>query len=296
MKSDAKANSKASKIRAFGDLPPEFAEFQRAKAAILPIPFDGTSTWGKGADGGPAAMLEASANMELYDIETGSEVYRQGIFTAEPVLADTPEEVAERGFAACNKLLEAGKFVLTFGGEHSISYGPIKAHAAKYQNLSVLQLDAHTDLRDSYHGSRHNHACIMARAKELVGTVVQVGIRSMDRSELGLLDRKKAFFAEHIHGSTTWIAKVVDLLSENVYLTVDLDVFDPGVLPSTGTPEPGGLTWYQVLELIREVSRQRNLVGCDVVELAPSPASPASDFLAAKLVYKILTYKFCPAR
>ncbi len=277
----------------FGGLEEKFSAEKSAKIAVLPIPFDGTSTWGKGADKGPAAMLEASANMELYDIETKSEVYKQGIYTAEPVLADTAEEMAEKGYQSSKELLNSGKFLVTFGGEHSISYGPIKAHSEKYPKMGVLQLDAHTDLRDSYHGSKHNHACIMARAKELSSTVVQVGIRSMDSSELTNLDRKKVFFAEHIHGSTSWIPQVLELLPEDVYLTIDLDCFDPAYLPATGTPEPGGLGWYQVLELVREVVRTRNLVGFDVVELCPSPAHPGSNFLAAKLIYKILSYKFC---
>lgn len=276
----------------YGDLPPEFSDKNRSKIAILPIPFDGTSTWGKGADKGPDAMLEASANMELYDIETNSEPYKHGIFTAEPVLADTPDEMASRGYEACKKLLESDKFVITFGGEHSISYGPIKAHAEKFKNLGVLQLDAHTDLRDEFHGSRHNHACIMARAQELCSTVVQVGIRSMDSSELPRLDRKKVFFAEHIHDSTSWVGDAIALLPENVYLTIDLDVFDPAFVPATGTPEPGGLNWYQILTVIREVARHRNLIGCDIVELCPSTAHPGSNFLATKLIYKIISYKF----
>jgi agmatinase len=191
-------------------------------------------------------------------------------------------------------MLDRSKFPVVLGGEHSVSIGAIQAVAKRFDNLTVLQLDAHTDLRDSYEGSTHNHACMMARAKELV-PIVQVGIRSMDICEKPNLDNERVFFAHTLCGmkADVWISDVVELLTENVYLTVDLDVFDPSIMPATGTPEPGGLGWYEVIELIHAVCSRRNLVGFDLVELCPRENLWGSDFLAAKLLYKTLTYKYC---
>lgn len=276
----------------YGDLPKEFGNEKSAKVVILPIPYDGTSTWVKGSDNGPEALLEASANMELYDIETDSEVYRVGIYTAPAVKeSKSPELMVEAGKKASMKYIESGKFLVTIGGEHSISIGPIQAHAEKYKNLTVLQIDAHTDLRDSYEGSKNNHACVMARAQDLC-PIVQVGIRSMDIGEKERLDPNRVFWAHRIVNCDKWMDSAIDLLTENVYLTIDLDGFDPSIMPSTGTPEPGGLLWYQTLTFIKKVIESKNLIGFDVVELCPNPNERSSDFLAAKLVYKILSYKF----
>lgn len=275
----------------FGGLPEEFVALDRAKIAILPIPFDGTSTWLKGADRGPQAILDASANMELYDIETKSEVYRQGIFTAKPIVADTTATMVRAAEEATKKLLKAGKFVFTLGGEHSISYGPIKAHADHFGDITVLQLDAHTDLRDIYHEDPHNHACIMARVKDLGLKIVSVGIRAIDSSELPNIAKTTCFYAESVVGREGWQKDVLKALGPKVYITLDLDVFDPAVMSSTGTPEPGGLGWYETIKLLRMVATERELVGCDVVELMPRE-NRAPDFLAAKLVYKILSYQF----
>jgi agmatinase len=254
------------------------------------VPYDGTSTWLKGADRGPQAILDASAHLELYDIETASEPYRLGILTDPPVTEGSgPEAMARAVEQRVAGHLQAGRFPVVLGGEHSVSIGAMRAVAARYGRVSFLQLDAHTDLRPEYEGSRYNHACVMARAREL-GPVVQVGIRSMDVSELEGLDPRRVFYAERLQGRRGWVRQVVRRLSRRVYLTVDLDVLDPAFMPSTGTPEPGGLGWYQVLELIRLVCRRRELVGFDLVELAPS-ADRAPDFLAAKLVYKLLAYQ-----
>jgi agmatinase len=276
----------------YGDLPKPYCEFETSKVAIVPVPYDGTSTWIKGADKGPKALLDASANMEIYDIETDSEVYKIGIFTDCPITEDSsPEAMVEAVKERTLKLIEKGKFTVIIGGEHSVSIGTIQAHAKKYKNLSVLQIDAHSDLRDSYEGSKNNHACVMARAKELC-PIVQVGIRSMDSSEKTNLDPNRVFWAHKIVNCDDWMDQAIDLLTENVYLTIDLDGFDPSILPSTGTPEPGGLTWYPTLKFLRRVIEKRNLVGFDIVELCPNTDDKASDFLAAKLLYKILTYKY----
>ncbi len=276
----------------FGYLPEEYCEPEGSKVIIIPVAYDGTSTWLKGAGKGPAAIIEASANMELYDIETDSEVYKKGIFTENTIEADTTvTEIIEAVFETAQYHLEIGKFVVVIGGEHSVSIGSIKAHAESYKGLGVLQLDAHSDLRDEYNGSKYNHACVMARVKELC-PIVQVGIRSMDSSEKQFADEENIFFAKDIHNKSGWIEKVVSRLPKKVYITIDLDVFDPSIMPSTGTPEPGGLPWYDILALCRRVFEKRNVVGFDVVELCPDDKNKAPDFLAAKLIYKLLSYKF----
>ena len=246
----------------------------------------------KGADKGPLALIGASRALELYDIETDSEVYSHGIHTCPPLeTASPPEEMVRQVEGRVSELLEADKFVVTLGGEHSVSIGAIKAHSSKFKDLCVLQLDAHLDLRDEYEGSRYNHACVMARVKEIC-PVVQAGIRSMCADEKTGLDRENVFFAKDIIGKDGWMDKAADRLSDNVYVTVDLDVFDPSVMPSTGTPEPAGLTWSQVAGLLNTVSRRKKIAGFDVVELCPSTANKAPDFMAAKLVYKFLSYIF----
>lgn len=274
----------------FGDIDPSLASLSVARWVVLPIPYDGTSTWGKGADRGPAALLEASANMELYHIETEREPYRQGIFTAAPLEGfDSPEEMVKAGYEYALGYLKAKKRLLTIGGEHSVSIGPIRACHEQYANLTVLQVDAHTDLRDSYEGSPFNHACVMARAQDL-GPTVQVGIRSMDAGELPRVKRSRVFYAKDIQHGVEWVDQVLEHLTENVYLTIDLDGLDPSVLPATGTPEPGGLGWYQLLYLVERVVRERNVVAADIVELCPNELSHPSDFAAAKLAYHIMAH------
>jgi agmatinase len=256
------------------------------------VPYDGTSTWVKGADKGPAAILKASANLELYDIETDSQVYLDGICTDEAVTEDrSPEAMIEAVRRRVQGHLVNRKLTVVVGGEHSVSVGAVQAHVGRYPGLSVLQLDAHSDLRDEYEGSKFNHACVMARIRELC-PIVQVGIRSMDISEKPALDEDRVFFAEKIHDSLAWMDEAVARLTEQVYITIDLDVFDPAIMPSTGTPEPGGLMWYDVLALVRAVCRQRTVVGFDVVEMCPVETNWAPEFLAAKLIYKILSYRF----
>lgn len=276
----------------YGGIPKEYCDKNSSPIVVLPVPYDGTSTWIKGADKGPEAILEASANMELYDIETESEVFKQGIYTAPPVKEKkSPERMVAAVKAEVKKYLDAKKFVVTLGGEHSVSVGAIQAYAEKFKDLCVLQFDAHSDMRDSYEGSKFNHACAMARAKE-VAPVIQVGIRSMDVDERPNLDPKKIFYAEIMRQDKSWPDKVLSILSPNVYITIDLDVFDPSIMPSTGTPEPGGLLWYEVLDLLRKVDEKFNIVGFDVVELCPNDVDRAPDFLASKLIYKILSYRF----
>jgi agmatinase len=276
----------------FGHLPEEYSNPNDAAIVIIPVAYDGTSTWVKGADKGPAAVIQAAANMELYDIETDSEVYKKGIFTEETIAGEVATEDMIKAVAGVVEYyLEKNKFTIVLGGEHSVSIGSIKTYAERFENLTVLQLDAHADLREEYNGSKYNHACVMARAKELC-PIVQVGIRSMDHSEKKSMDTSRVFFAKDIYNNTDWIKKVISKLSDNVYITIDLDVFDPSIMPSTGTPEPGGLFWYDVLALLKAVAAKKNIVGFDVVELCPDERNKAPDFLAAKLIYKLLSYKF----
>lgn len=276
----------------FGYLPEEYSSVENADIVIVPVAYDGTSTWIKGADEGPGAIIEASANMELYDIETGFEVYKRGIFTEETIGGDiTLREMITAVEDVVRYYLEEDKFTVVVGGEHSVSIGSIKAHAKRYDKLTVLQLDAHADLRDEYNGSKYNHACVMARAKELC-PIVQVGVRSMSASEKESVDESRMFLAKDIHDNTDWIMKAISQLSDDVYITIDRDAFDPSIVPSTGTPEPGGLSWYGVLRFLKEVSDHRHIVGFDVVELCPDADNKAPDFLAAKLIYKLLSYRF----
>lgn len=276
----------------YGDLPEQNSELRSSKIVILPVPYDATSTWGKGADKGPQAIINASQNLEIYDIETDSEVHFLGIHTAEPLaVSDDPEKMSNEVYKEVKKLLNRNKFTVTLGGEHSVSIGAMKAHAEKFEDLTIIQIDAHADLRDEYLGSKYNHACVMARAREMA-TCIQIGIRSMSVEESFVLEPGRIFLARDINDNETWKYDMLSTLSNNVYITFDLDALDPSIMPSTGTPEPGGLLWYQAIEILRRISEKANIVGFDVVELAPNPVDKAPDFLAAKLIYKLLTYKF----
>jgi len=278
----------------FGDFDNKYRDRETSRVVLLPVPYDATSTYVKGSIQAPTAILDASYQLENYDIETAAEPYKVGIFTDKPVTENSsPQKMVAAVHNRVSKHLAGGKFVITIGGEHSVSIGAIKAQADKYKDLSVLQLDAHGDLRDKYQGSNFNHACVMARVRELC-PIVQVGIRSMDISETGSIDRERIFFAKDIYDDRTYISKVIEKLTDNVYITIDLDVFDLSIMPSTGTPEPGGLLWYDVLALLRTVCEKKNVVGFDVVELCPNENNKAPDFTAAKLIYKLLAYKFRP--
>lgn len=276
----------------FAGIPDEFADVNSAKVVLIPVPYDGTSTWQKGADGGPDALLDAARNMELYDIETDTEVYREGVFLSPSVTENSsPEAMTDAVYKKVNEYLQKDKFVTAIGGEHSISIGVIRAFMEKYKDLTVLQIDAHADLRESYEGSKCNHACAVYEANQKAN-LIQVGIRSMDISENKTMKRENVFFAHEMVSNPRWMHDAVDRMSRNVFITIDLDAFDPSIMPSTGTPEPGGMQWYETLQFIRKVNKKRNIVGFDIVELRPNPDEKSSDFLAAKLYYKILTYVF----
>lgn len=263
-----------------------------AEIFLQSIPYDGTSTWVKGADIGFEAFMNALENMELYDIETASEVYKKGIHIAESLGSfESPEHMFISVYNSTKKLLELNKFLTFFGGEHSISIGIIKAFYEKFNNISILQIDAHADLRDSYMGSKYNHACALHDANNNAH-LVQVGIRSMDISENQFINRDSVFFAQDMFGTTQWMDESINLLNEQVYITLDLDAFDPSIMPSTGTPEPGGILWNDMLTYLKKVFQNKNVVGFDIVELAPIKNLEAPNFLVAKLYYKMLSYKF----
>ena len=278
--------------KTYAGISEEFSKLETAKIVLIPVPYDGTSTWQKGADKGPDAFLDASENMELYDIETETEVYKQGVYLADAVTENSsPESMVDAVHQATKNYIKKNKFVTIFGGEHSISIGTIRAFNEMYPSLTVLQLDAHADLRKEYEGSKCNHACALYEASQTTN-LIQVGIRSMDIIETTVMDKERTYFAHEMALDDTWMDTAVDQMTENVFITIDLDVFDPSIMPSTGTPEPGGLLWYETLEFLKQVFTEKNVVGFDIVELCPNKNEKSSDFLAAKLYYKMLSYKF----
>jgi agmatinase len=267
-------------------------DYSASRIIIVPVPYDETSTWMKGADKGPDAIMEASVNLEFYDIETDSEVHLFGIHTIEPIIEKrSPEALVDAVYNRVVFLLNQEKFPVVVGGNHTVSIGSARAFSEHFKNLSILQLDAHSDLRQEYEGSSFNHACAMARIREFA-PVLQVGIRSMSREEASDADWERIFPAHELYVDKTKYQKAIDMLTENVYITIDLDVFDPSLIPSTGTPEPGGPGYFEIMNFLKEVIWKRNVVGFDVVELCPSPANKAPDFVAAKIIYQLLSYKF----
>ncbi len=276
----------------YAGIPEELAKLEQAKIVLIPVPYDGTSTWQKGSDKGPKAFLEASENMELYDIETGTEVYHQGVFLADAVTENaSPEAMVEAVHQATKTYIKKNKFVTIFGGEHSVSIGTIRAFNEMFPSLTVLHIDAHADLRKEYEGSACNHACAVYEASQNTN-LIQVGIRSMDIMEKTVMDEEKMYFAHNMAVDDSWMDSAIDQMTDNVFITFDLDAFDPSIMPSTGTPEPGGLLWYETLDFLKQVFEEKNVVGFDIVELCPDEKEKSSDFLAAKLYYKMLSYKF----
>jgi agmatinase len=275
----------------------EFSGFETARVIVFPVSYEGTVSYGTGTGQGAMAIIDASRNMELYDEETDAEVYKIGIHTLEEFKPrETPEAMMNALYEKAKELLKSDKFLCMLGAEHSVSAPVIRAHAEKFHDLSVLQIDAHADLRDSYDGTPHSHASIMARVvKDLRIPSVQVGIRSISADEARSLNDglpTKIFWAKDIVGHTDWIDEAVESLTDNVYLTIDIDGLDPSLVPTTGTPEPGGLGWYETLALIRKLAEKKRVVGMDLVEFSKTENSDAPAFLCAKLVYKSLAYIF----
>jgi agmatinase len=279
----------------YGGLLPEHSAFDQAQVVILPIPYEQTTTYGTGTKEGPQALIAASRHMELYDEELDFEVYQVGIHTLRELetVASGPQAMMDRITEVTRDLLRYGKFVVGLGGEHTISFGLVRAFAERFPGVSVLQFDAHADLREAYQGTPYNHASVLRRISELV-PAVQVGIRSLSREEAEWVKARGArlFYAWEVLGSPDMATAISDALTDHVYITICLDGFDPSIMPAVGTPEPGGLGWYDVLRIVRRVAETRHIVGFDVVELFPIPGNMAPDFLAARLVYKVLGYRY----
>jgi agmatinase len=267
-------------------------DYTESEIIILPVPYDETSTWIRGTDKGPDAILEASVNLEFYDVETAAEAHLKGIHTIEPVTEkESPEKLVSAVYKRVLSLLTDKKFPVIIGGNHTVPIGAVKAFAEYFDNLTILQLDAHSDLRQEYEGSVFNHACAMARAREFA-PILQVGIRSMSKDELPYVDNERIFYSHELYYNKSLYTKAIEKLSKNVYITIDLDVFDPSLMPSTGTPEPGGPDYYEIMHFLRDVIKERNVVGFDVVELCPSITNKSPDFIAAKIIYQLLSYRF----
>lgn len=266
------------------------SDYKDADVVILPIPYDETSTYVKGADKGPAAILEASNQLENYSIEAEEDICSNTkIHTSSIKTVKDIKKMHDTIYKKASELLSKNKFIVSLGGEHSISAGVVKAYKEKYPKLSVLQLDAHDDLRDEFEGSKYNHACVMKRIREIC-PAVQVGIRSVEKRTAD----QDIFYAKDMHDNDGWMDKAISKLSGDVYITFDLDFLDPSIMPSTGTPEPGGLLWYQTLKFLKKVAEKKNIVGFDVIELCPIKGMVAPDFLAAKLVYTLIGYSRRP--
>lgn len=269
------------------------SSYESAAVAIWPLPYERTTSYRKGTAQGPAALVAASHQVELYDEELDAVIATVGICTLDPFRdADLSEEEAiHRIEAGCRELLGAGKFVVGIGGEHTVTVGLVRGYVRQFPGVWVVQIDAHSDLRDSYNGSKLSHACVMARVAE-VAPFVGVGIRSTDGSERqGLRPPSKVFYGHDIHADSAWVERVLNSIAgDQVYVTIDLDGLDPAVVPGVGTPEPGGLGWHDLLRFLRALARQKQVVGFDVVELCPRPGECRSEFAAAKLLYKFLGY------
>jgi agmatinase len=283
----------------FLGLDDDASDFSRARALLLPVPYESTTSYGGGAKSGPRAILESSRYIELYDQELGGDPSTLGVHTLpalELTRAGASEAMAELADAYAQVLDGAGsRFVVMLGGEHSVSSPAIRAWARRTRGrLTVLQLDAHADLRASYEGSPHSHASAMSRVID-VADVVAVGVRALSTEEVEVARTSAGvtlLWADDMWEDESWMDRALERLGNDVYLSFDVDYFDPSLMPSTGTPEPGGGDWYRTLRFLRRVFRERNVVACDVVELAPIPGLHGPDFLVAKLVYKLLGYRF----
>ncbi|MFH1109875.1 MAG: agmatinase family protein [Planctomycetota bacterium] len=324
----------------FLGLPARYSDYPRARFAVLPIPYDSTTSFQTGTREGPAAIIRASQQVELFDEELEAECHRAGVATLDPLMPNMagPKAMHEDVFVAAKRIVRDGKFLFGLGGEHSITSGLVRAVMTKHKKLSVLQIDAHLDLRDSWEGSPHSHACVMRRCLELGAKIVPVGIRNVSLEEHRYLrtvirapsasegpneGRSSKFkvqkrsrrtaspgrssdfglrtsnfrpspvavvTARQCHTDDDWVDRVLNALGETVYITIDIDGFDPSFAPGTGTPEPGGLDWYQVTGLLRLVAAEKTVVGADIVEVMPLPGQAVTEFLAARLAYKLISY------
>lgn len=274
------------------------SDYKNSKIAILPVPYEATTSYGKGTSKGPAAILDASHYVEFFDEEMNRELcFEKGIVSVKEIdfNGKKGKPALDLIYKNVKALIDDEKYVVTLGGEHTISTAPIKAHFDSYEYLSILHFDAHSDLRDSYEGTKYSHACFAARVAEFTKDITQVGIRAQCKEEYDFIKKTgiNTFYAYEIRNGkygNNWMDKVISKLKKNVYITFDVDYFDPSIMYSTGTPEPGGFLWDETLKLLKEVGKKRNVVGFDAVELAPQKGDSFPDFLTAKLIYKMLNY------
>jgi len=268
--------------------------YERARFIVLPVPYDSTASYRAGSRYGPAAVIAASQQVEWFDEELEAECYSCGVATLDPVEPNMigPEAMHEDLFKLARRVVRDGKFLFGIGGDHSISSALVRATMTKHKKLSVLQIDAHSDLRDTYHGSPYSHACVMRRILELGASIVPVGVRAIGPEDHRFMKRRRItpITARDCHMEEDWVDRAIDALGEKVYVTIDIDAFDPAYAPGTGTPEPGGLDWYQVTGLLRLVAAEKTIVGADIVEVAPVPGQVTTEFLAARLAYKLMAY------
>ena len=287
-----------NRVKNYTALEEEYSSLKKSKVVVIQVPYDKTATYLKGAVNGPEAIIDASKKMELFDEELNQETYKIGIHTMDPLPVQDlpPEAMIDKVYSSTIELLKAGKFPVLLGGEHSLTIGSIRAFKEAYPDISVLHLDAHYDMRDEYFGSKFNHGCVARRISEIC-PIIQAGTRSLSKEEKDFLatqanGRIKTVNVYDILEMPLWKDFISRSLSEHVYVSIDLDVFDPSLMPAVGTPEPGGIGWYETLDLLREVSKDKKIVGFDVVELCPIKGQVSSDFLAAKLIYRLLGYIF----
>ncbi len=270
------------------------SKYERCRFAVLPIPYDGTASFLAGTRHGPCAIITASQHVETYDDELCGEFTSNGIATLDPMTpnAEGPEAMHDDIFEAAGTIVADGKFLMALGGEHGITSGLVRAVKSKHDDLSVLQIDAHADLRESYQGSKYSHASVMRRIHDMGVPFVGVGIRSYSSEEASFMEKTgiRPVTASDCRASRNWIDGAIDRLTEHVYVTLDIDAFDPAYAPGTGTPEPGGLDWYQVTALLRAAAERKSIVAADIVEVLPLPGQVITEFLAAKLAYKIISY------
>ncbi|PKQ43673.1 agmatinase [Confluentibacter flavum] len=280
------------KIKTYAGIPEEFAKLESAKVVLIPVPYEGTGASQSGASKGPEAFLEASENMGLYDIETATEVYKQGIFLADAVKENSSTEAMVKAVhEITKKYIKRNKFVTIFGGEHSVSIGTIRAFNETFNNLTVLHLDAHANLNKTHKGSSFNSACAAYEASQTTN-LIQVGIRSMDVMEKTFMDEEKTYFAHEMAVDDTWMDSAIDQMTDNVFITFDVSALDISIMPNSGNPQPGGLFWYETLDFLKQVFAEKNVVGFDIMEFCPNEHNKASDALVARLYNKMLSYKF----
>lgn len=274
----------------FAGIPDKYARLDEARTVLIPVPYNGSTTLHSETEKGPDAFLNAAENMELYDVETKSEVYKKGIYLA-PAVSEksSPEKMVETVHKTIKSYLQQEKFVTLFGGDHAFSIGSIRAFNEHFEDLTIVQFDAHANLRANYKGVAFTNASALYEASQN-NNLVHVGIRSMDVAEVDQMDEGRTYFAHDLYDE--WMDDAIGQMTPNVFITFDLSAFDPSICPSVARPVPGGLFWYETLDFLKLIFKRKNVVGFDLAELSPNEKEKSSDFLAAKLYYKMLSYKF----